>query len=353
MADALLAFEPILKKRAWGGDALDGFGKRIPQGVRIGESWELADLPGEGSDCSIVSEGPEAGRSLRELIEEDPDSILGRAAPGPDGVFPLLIKLLDARENLSVQLHPSARYAQTHPTTHLKTEAWVVLATNPGSKAYVGLDPSVDLERFNAAMEHGRFLDILVERELHPGDCVFLESGLCHALGAGTVVAEVQMPSDTTFRVWDWDRNDPDRPLHLEEARASIRLGAEQRTEWPVMTRHSEARVLDSGGLSTRRLVDCDRFRIDQLEPTPGADGPCNFAFPGNGMPHVFMCTSGEGTVEYGGNVLRFYPGRTILMPAALPEARFTLQVRDKAPTSMLHAMPADPLDSVRAGQQI
>ncbi|MEE2682273.1 MAG: type I phosphomannose isomerase catalytic subunit [Planctomycetota bacterium] len=349
MADSLLAFEPILKQRAWGGDSLAEFGKRVPDGVRIGESWELADLPGEGADCSVVSEGPESGRSLRALIEEDAESILGRAVPGPDGGFPLLIKLLDARENLSVQLHPSARYAAEHPHTHLKTEAWVVLAATPGSKAYVGLDPSVDLERFNTAMETGRFLDILVERALQPGDCVFLESGLCHALGAGTVVAEVQMPSDTTFRVWDWDRDDPDRPLHLEEARASIRLGDEQRTDWPVMTRHSEARLLSSGGLSTRRLVDCDRFRIDQLEPTPGEAGTCRFSFPSNGMPHVFMCTSGEGSVEYQGEVLRFYPGRTILMPAALSEVRFTLQVRDKAGASMLHAMPADPMDTVRA----
>lgn len=350
MADSLLAFEPILKKRAWGGGELAAFGKRIPQGVRIGESWELADLPGEGTaDCSIVSEGPEAGRSLRSLIKEDPASILGRATPGPDGVFPLLIKLLDARENLSVQLHPSTSYAATHEDCHLKTEAWVVLATSPQSKAYVGLDPSIDLEQFNKAIETRSFLDILVERDLRPGDCVFLESGLCHALGAGTVVAEVQMPSDTTFRVWDWDRDDPNRPLHLEEARESIRLGAQQRTEWPVLTRFSEARVLRSGGLSTRRLVDCDRFRIDQLEPAGDDESTCSFSFPSNGMPHVFMCTSGTGSIECGESVLHFYPGRTILMPAAIPEAHFTLQVRDNARPSVIHAMPADPLNTVRA----
>ena len=350
MADSLLAFEPILKKRAWGGGELVAFGKRIPQGVRIGESWELADLPGKGStECSVVSEGPEAGRSLRSLIEENPESILGRAIPGPDGVFPLLIKLLDARENLSVQLHPSTDYAASHADCHLKTEAWIVLATSPASKAYVGLDPAIDIEQFNKAIETGRFLDILVERDLQPGDCVFLESGLCHALGAGTVVAEVQMPSDTTFRVWDWERNDPDRPLHLEQARESIRLGDAQRTDWPVMTRHNEARVLSSGGLSTRRLVDCDRFRIDQFEPAPGDEPSCSFSFPSNGMPHVFMCTNGQGTIEYEGNVLRFYPGRTILMPAAVPEVTFTLQVRDNARPSVIHAMPADPLNTVRA----
>lgn len=351
MADSLLVFEPLLKSRAWGSDALRAFGKDIPPDARVGESWELADLPGsDRTDSSVVSEGTELGRSLRTLIEEDPASILGRAKPGPGGVFPLLIKLLDARENLSVQLHPSPTYAAAHADCHLKTEAWVVLTAAPDSKAYVGLDPSVDLEQFNQALESGQFLDILVERSLKPGDAIFLESGLCHALGAGTVVAEIQMPSDTTFRVWDWDRNDPDRPLHLQEARESIRLGEAQRTNWPVMTRHHEARVLESNGLTRRLLVDCDCFKIDQLEPTEGDAGPCRFTFPSNGMPHVFICTKGLGTVEYDGKVLDFYPGRTILMPASIPEVTITLQVRDNAPNTLLHAVPADPLDDLRAG---
>ena len=350
MADSLLVFEPLLKSRAWGSDALRAFGKDIPPNARVGESWELADLPGgDQAESSVVSEGPEVGRSLRALIEENPTSILGRAIPGPDGVFPLLIKLLDARENLSVQLHPSADYAATHEDSPLKTETWIVLAAAPGSKAYVGLDPSVDLEQFNQALESGRFLDILVERSLKPGDAIFLESGLCHALGAGTVVAEIQMPSDTTFRVWDWDRNAPDRPLHLQQARESIRLGAAQRTKWPVVTRRDEARVLESNGLSRRLLVDCDCFKIDQFELVEQDAETCRFTFPGNGMPHVFMCTEGGGTVEHDGKVLDFYPGRTILMPASIPEVTITLQVRDNAPPSLLHAVPADPLDTVRA----
>ena len=350
MADSLLAFEPILKSRAWGSDALRAFGKDVPPETRIGESWELADLPGAGNtESSVVSEGPEVGRTLRTLIKEDPTSILGRANPGPQGVFPLLVKLLDARENLSVQLHPSADYAATHADCHLKTEAWVVLSAAPDSRAYVGLDPSVDLARFNQALESGQFLDILVERALQPGDAIFLESGLCHALGAGTVVAEIQMPSDTTFRVWDWDRNDPDRPLHLQQARESIRLGEAQRTKWPIVTRRDEARVLASNGLSRRQLVDCDCFKIDQLEPTEPGEPTCRFTFPGNGMPHVFMCTGGGGSIEHDGKVLDFYPGRTILMPASVPEVTIVLQVRDNAPPTLLHAVPADPLDAVRA----
>ncbi|MEC8734817.1 MAG: type I phosphomannose isomerase catalytic subunit, partial [Planctomycetota bacterium] len=248
MARSLLAFEPILKQRAWGGDRLAAFGKRVPEGQRIGESWEVADLPGAGNpDCWVVAEGPDAGRSLRSLIEEDPASILGRAEPGPDGGFPLLIKLLDARENLSVQLHPSAEYAANHGDSFLKTEAWVVLEAEPGSRAYVGLDPSLDREGFDRAIESGGFMDVMIERSLEPGDCLFLESGLCHALGAGTVVAEVQTPSDTTFRVWDWNRNDPERALHLEQARESRRRGAAPRPHGPVLTPPAPARGPPSG----------------------------------------------------------------------------------------------------------
>lgn len=352
MARSLLAFEPILKQRAWGGDRLAAFGKRVPEGQRIGESWEVADLPGAGNpDCSVVAEGPDAGRSLRSLIEEDPASILGRAEPGPDGGFPLLIKLLDARENLSVQLHPSAEYAANHGDSFLKTEAWVVLEAEPGSRAYVGLDPSLDREGFDRAIESGGFMDVMIERSLEPGDCLFLESGLCHALGAGTVVAEVQTPSDTTFRVWDWNRNDPERALHLEQARESIRLGEAQRTDWPVMTRRADARGTESGGLRRRRLVECDRFLIEQLDSGEDPGPTSEFTFPGNGMPHVLLCSSGEGTVvDPEGNVMRFYPGRTILMPAALQEVTFRMRVLDNARWSILHAMPPDPLSTVRAG---
>ena len=351
MAKSLLVFEPILKKRAWGGDRLRSFGKTFPAGETIGESWEIADLPGSGdTECSVVCEGPEAGRSLRSLIEEDAESVLGRASPGPDGGFPLLIKLLDARENLSVQLHPSAEYAANHEGSFLKTEAWVVLESGEGGLAYVGLEPEVDRARFEEAIESGGFMDIMVERSLEPGDCLFLESGLCHALGAGTVVAEVQTPSDTTYRVWDWNRDDPGRPLHLAEARESIRLGERQHTDWPVMTRNREALATESGGLRRKRLVNCDRFLIEQLESGTRGDARSDFSFPGNGMPHVFLCTTGEGTVtDPDGNVMRFYPGRTILMPASLREITFSMQVRDNPGWTILHAMPADPLDTVRA----
>ena len=129
-----LTFAPILKERAWGGAGLLTFGKPVAEGVPTGESWELADLPSSIPDGrSTVTGGRFDGRTLRSLIDEDPEGMLGRAAPGPDGGFPLLVKLLDARENLSVQLHPSAAYAQQHSESHLKTEAWVVLAAEEGA----------------------------------------------------------------------------------------------------------------------------------------------------------------------------------------------------------------------------
>ena len=174
-----LTFEPILKPRAWGGEALRTFGKRLAEDTPTGESWELADLPDsipEGR--SIISGGPLAGRTLRSLIESDPREVLGRAEPGPDGGFPLLVKILDARDNLSVQLHPSAEYAARHPETFLKTEAWVILDAEPGAMIYAGVREDIDRKGFARALETGEVRSILLAETVRPGDCVFLESGL-------------------------------------------------------------------------------------------------------------------------------------------------------------------------------
>jgi mannose-6-phosphate isomerase len=268
--------------------------------------------------------------------------------PGPDGGFPLLIKLLDARENLSVQLHPSAEYAQAHPGAALKTEAWIILAAQPGAKVYVGLDDAVDAARFREAIETGAFLDILQTAEVSPGDAIFLESGLCHALGEGLLVAEVQTPSDTTFRTWDWNRNDPARPLHIEPACASVRLGAAQKTTWPRITRGSEATTLTTDALRTRRLIRCDYFEIDQLD-VPERSGPnatMSFEQPSAGLPLVVLCTGGSGTIESGGETLELFTGRSVLIPASCDVSNITLHVRDNEKPSLLRVRPADVLDN-------
>lgn len=321
------------------------FGKLVAEGVRTGESWELADLPTSIADGrSTVNGGRFDGRTLRSLIEEDPEGLLGRAQPGPDGGFPLLVKFLDARENLSVQLHPSPMYAQQHPDSYLKTEAWVILAAEKGAMVYAGVSEDVDRAGFRTALESGDVREILVSMSVEAGDCIFLESGLCHALGEGILAAEIQTPSDTTFRVWDWNRNDPNRPLHIEQALECVRLGSEQESAWPRFIRHGQARCLSSGMLQTQTLVECSKFRIERLEPTPEASGHVTFEFPTNGMPHVFMTAEGEAAITAGSERVHLPRGTTVLLPAGADSAQIELGVRDNPAPSLLHAVPPDPL---------
>lgn len=340
-----LSFTPILKERAWGGERLRQFGKQLRSGVNTGESWELADLPASIPDArSTVKGGRFDGRTLRSLIEEDPEGILGRAEPGPDGGFPLLVKLLDARDNLSIQLHPSPEYANEHPDSFLKTEAWVILAAEPGAMVYAGVLEDVDHTSFQSALESGDIRELLVATSVEVGDCIFLQSGLCHALGEGILAAEIQTPSDTTFRVWDWNRNDPNRPLHIQQALECVRLGTEQNSKWPRVIRRDDARRLSSGMLETRTLVECSKFRMETFEPTADAHGPVTFEYPTNGVPHVFMSTEGDSAITAGNERLELPRGTTVLLPAGANSAHIELGVRDNKPSSLLHAVPPDPL---------
>lgn len=221
-----LLFEPILLPKVWGGDRLARFGKKVAPGDTIGESWELADLAatsasgaGGGAQRSVVRNGPLGGKTLHDLIDAWGDALLPRGARTPAGAFPVLIKFLDAREDLSVQVHPSPDYAAKHPEAHLKTECWYVLDAEPGALIYKGVREGVSRSIFEAALKRGdkeSVLDCLALVPAIAGECHNLPSGTLHALGAGVLVAEVQSPSDTTFRVYDWGR--VGRELHIPQA---------------------------------------------------------------------------------------------------------------------------------------
>lgn len=248
-----LLFEPVLLPKVWGGDRLAAFCKQVPPGARIGESWEVADLAqtsasGAGGNAvrSVIANGPLRGRTLHDAMELWGNGLLGGAQP-IDGGFPLLVKLLDARENLSVQVHPSPAYAATHPGAKLKTECWYILRAEPGSVIYKGVKPGVTREAFAAHIADGSVVSDLVSVPAVVGECHNLPSGTVHALGAGVLVAEVQTPSDTTFRLYDWGRTG--RELHVEAALEcsdfgppppAVRLDrgdAQVSTEWFGITR--------------------------------------------------------------------------------------------------------------------
>jgi mannose-6-phosphate isomerase len=303
-----MLLEPILKPRVWGGRELARFSKILPPDEPIGESWELADLPDTIADGrSRVANGPLAGRRLREAIGEQRQAIMGVGRLSDEGGFPLLIKYLDARHNLSVQVHPTAAYVADHPEAHLKSEAWVVIDAQPGAVIYKGVKPHVTAEHFAAHIEADEVVDDLIAVPVRPGDCHYLPSGTCHALGAGVLVAEVQTPSDTTFRVYDWGRTG--RELHVAQALHCIQFGATTQTEQP-------AQPIEAQGFRTTPLTETEYFVIERVEALETAELPVVT----DDMPVVWMVVAGAGRLRGGGEDIALAPGVTALMPAALTD---------------------------------
>lgn len=302
-----LKFRPRLVEKMWGGRKLETvLGKPLPEGKPIGESWELFDFPPGVVDASkewVSSEvvnGPLAGRSLHWLVENSRADLLGPVAlSGKGGQFPILIKFLDAREDLSVQVHPDQAYAAANPHAHLKSEAWYVLQRDPGSRLLKGMKPGVTREAFRAAIQRGE-VDLLIESlPANEGDCFYLPSGTVHALGAGLLVAEVQTPSDTTFRVFDFNRIDPStgkpRALHVEQALQCIDFMPAP--EEPVSGPNS-------------KLVTSPYFHVERARLAAGAERRVR-----NAGPSVLVVVDGE--VELDKTVLA-KRGEVVLLPASL-----------------------------------
>lgn len=253
-----LVLTPRLVQKPWGGRRLADLGRDLPADVRIGESWDVADLDPAATEVddpvSRVAHGPYAGRSLGDLIGSHREELLGLVEPTADGRFPLLLKHLDARENLSVQVHPSAAVLDRLPGAQLKTESWVVVHAEPGAELMLGLQGGVLPDDFEAAFGTEAVVPMIRRVPARVGDVHHVPAGLLHALGAGVVVAEPQTPSDTTYRVYDWtqDYDRAPRPLHRDEAMLCLRA------EWWVNLDPPAARRGD--GL----LVDTSHYRISR-----------------------------------------------------------------------------------------
>ena len=341
-----LRLAPILKPRAWGGRSLARLGKPLPPDAPIGESWEVADLaPPVADGVSHVADGPFRGDSLNHLIGQHRAAMLGRARVNGDR-FPLLVKYLDAAENLSVQVHPTAAYAASHPGAHLKTEAWLVLHAEPGAAIYRGVHEHVSPDRFRRAIDEGTVVELLHREAVSPGDCIPLESGLCHALGTGVLVAEVQTPSDTTFRVFDWNRNDPARPLHVQQAMECILFGAAQRLPERPITSLARCNAAWSDGLRAAVLCANEHFEIEAIEASPSGDAAPMDCVTDH-APVVLMLVRGEAVMESEGHrPVHLRAGDTVLLPAELVPTTI-----DLAPESLLlrTTMP-DPARRIRDG---
>jgi len=292
-----LKFRPIYKQRIWGGQRLrEVFGKELPPGEKIGESWELADLP---EDKSVIANGELAGRTLRSAIEQYPKEITGDenfALP-----FPLLIKILDAEDVLSVQVHPDPDTCQRMGKGEPKTECWYIIAAEPGAVIYKGLKKGVTKEKFAEAIEKGTVAETLVKVLVRAGECHFLPAGTAHAIGPGLLIAEIQTPSDTTYRVFDWNRLDDAgnaRELHIAEALESINFD-----------QSSDELFVTTIGL----LADCEYFTINRGHQGKG----CELLLAPGKMKTLIML-SGCGTIlGTEGDIVKFRAGDCLLIPAA------------------------------------
>jgi len=316
-----LLFEPIYKPKVWGGRALEKLGRSLPEGESIGESWELVDLAatsasggGGGAERSVVDNGPLAGTDLRALMDRFGAALMDRLPRSDEGGFPLLVKFLDARENLSVQVHPSADYAARHDEAHLKSEAWYILDAEPGAVIYKGIKPGTTPEQFRRAIEEDKVEELVIAVPVSPGDIHYLPSGTCHALGAGIVVAEVQTPSDTTFRVYDWGR--AGRELHVEQAMACLEFGPAETDRYEPHTRIERERTM------LERLVECEYFTIDRLTMEAGWESPRV-----DREPVVWIVLEGRAAVacEHVDPTARrttIERGRTALLPAEMDAPR-------------------------------
>ena len=309
MTPTPLTFAPILKPKVWGGTRLATYGKDLGARKTVGESWELADLPDsipEGR--SVVAEGVLAGKTLHSLLQEDSAWIMGDAELSPEGGFPLLIKYLDARENLSMQVHPDEAWVATHPGDHLKTESWIVLDAEPGAMLYKGIRDGVTPEAFAAAIADGTVVELVEAVPARVGECHDLPSGTCHALGAGILVAEIQTPSDTTFRVFDWGRTD--RTLHVEQALACIAFEPAAAIEPPP--------VFERDGVRITQLSRTDHYVIDRID----TDATSTIHLGASNAPEVLMMLAGRGELP---PQTTLETGRTVMLPAALPGVEATL----------------------------
>jgi mannose-6-phosphate isomerase len=295
-------FQPIFKERVWGGRTLERmYGKALPPEVPIGESWEISDRPG---DESVVANGPLAGRTLRWLMEECAEELLGAATPAEGSRFPLLCKILDARDRLSLQVHPPARVAHLGDP---KTEMWYIAAADPGAELFVGLKRGTTRDTFAQAITNGRVADCFHRIAVHAGDVMFLPSGRVHAIGAGLVIFEIQQNSDTTFRVYDWDRVGLDgkpRELHIRESLESIDFHDFE----PALAGDS---ATQEGPFSRRPLVRHRLFTADAIEGAGTRPLPA-------GTLRVVAVTEGQLRIAGGGEVVSVRSGEFAAIPASV-----------------------------------
>ena len=303
-------FQPIFKDRIWGGRELERlYGKSLPPGKPIGEAWEITDRDG---DISTITNGPLAGKTLGWLMAQHAAELLGPARPATGNHFPILCKILDAREKLSLQVHPPAAKA-AELNGEPKTEMWYIADAGPGAELYVGLKPGVTRAAFEQKIADGTVADCFHRIPVQAGDTMFLPSGRVHAIGDRLVIFEIQQNSDTTYRVFDWNRVGLDgrpRELHVAQSLASIDFEdfAPPLVATPFVT---------EAGVQKRWLVKDPLFNVETWQLAAGTGA----ALAARRL-QILAVTSGEIRVLSSDTEVRLAAGQFALIPASLETTR-------------------------------
>ena len=308
MIDYPLKFQPILKEKIWGGEKLKHLLNKDSKRNNIGESWEISTVE---NDISIIANGSLKGKSLLEIIEEEGEHLLGKKVYREFGdQFPLLIKYIDAKEPLSIQLHPNDALAKSRHNSFGKTEMWYVMQADKKANLQVGFKEQVSKEVYLNNVKNKTLVDILNFNEVENGDVYFIPTGRIHAIGAGVLLAEIQQTSDITYRIYDWDRKDAEgkyRELHTEEALDAI--------DFTVETKYSTSYIKPVNKISN--IIECQYFTTNILSTNNNVriNNSDKDSFV------IYMCVGGMGAKFRSDNFEEnINIGETILFPASLNE---------------------------------
>ena len=306
----LIKFEPLLKQTLWGGDKIIPFQRMTCNLENVGESWEIS---GVKDNETVVCAGPMKGKRLNELVAEMKETLVGKENYERFGnEFPLLVKFIDARQDLSIQVHPNDEIARRHGKPHGKTEMWYVLPSEPGAKLYCGLKKQITPEQYTEMVENDTICDALAQYEVHEDDVFFLPAGRIHAIGAGSFVAEIQQTSDVTYRIYDYKRKDKDgnyRELHTREAAESINYTVEKNYRTEYHPRKNQ-------GVP---LVTCPYFSTAVYD----LDEPMTLDYSELDSFVILIAVKGEGSItDEQGNKYTFIAGETVLVPANVNAVR-------------------------------
>ncbi len=307
-----IKFDPIYKERIWGGNKLrDRYDRLCPADRPIGESWELSGVEG---DVSVVSNGFLAGNELNELIEVYLGELVGdRVYERYGEEFPVLVKLLDTRELLSIQVHPDDELAARRHNAYGKTEMWYILDAEPGAYLYLGFNRPVTREEFLDHLENHTLPEIMNRIEPQVGEAFFVPAGTIHSIGPGLLIAEIQQTSDITYRVYDWDRRDAEgnpRALHVSLALDALEYNRTSRPQLPYVAERNRAMPIQS----------CDEFAVHVIE----LDGRLERDYLNLDSFVVYLCLAGEVIVECEGGAESLMDMETVLIPAEFESVKLS-----------------------------